>query len=156
MPGIYPSIASHQLNIIYSLRPVCWKVRCFHPDRQKIIQSEVDKLLADGFMREVEYPGWLANVVVVPKNGEKWWVYVDYINLNDACSKDSFSLPWIDQIVDSTTGHEMLSFIDAFFGYHQIPMFQPDEEKTAFVTPHKLYCCKVMSARALNEVQKLA
>ena len=54
-------------------------------------------------------------------------------------------MPWINQIVDSTVRHEMLSFIDVFFEYHQIPMFQPDEEKIACVTPHRLYCYRVMS-----------
>ncbi|KAL6319946.1 hypothetical protein AAG906_037022 [Vitis piasezkii] len=120
------------------------KVRRFHPDRQKIIQSEVDKLLASGFIREVEYLDWLANVVVVPKKREKWRVCVDYTNLNNNCPKDSFPLPRIDEIVDSTVEHGILSFIDAFFEYHQIPMFQPDEEKTAFLTPHMLYYYKVM------------
>ena len=70
--------------------------------------------------------------------------------MNDACPKDSFPLPRIDQIKDSTIGHEMLSFIDAFSDYHQILMFQPNEEKTAFVTPHGLYCYKVMSFRLKN------
>ena len=55
-----------------------------------------------------------------------------------------FPLPWIDQIVDSTTGQGMLSFLDAFSGYHQIPMSPIDEEKTAFITPYDLYCYKVM------------
>ena len=104
----------------------------------------MEKLLAAGFIREVEYPKWLANVVVVPKKERKWQVCVDYTNLNDACPKDSFSLLRIDQIVDSTARHEMLSFLDAFFGYHQIPMALDDEEKTAFITPHKLYCYKVI------------
>ena len=67
-----------------------------------------------------------------------------YTNLNDACPKDSFMLPRIDEIVDVISGHMILSFIDAFSGYHQIPMFQPDGEKTAFVTPHGLYCYRVM------------
>ena len=84
-------------------------------------------------------------MVVVPKKGGKWRVRVDYTNLNDACPKDSFSLPRIDQIVDATVGHEMLSFIDTFFRYHKIPMFHPYEENTAFVTPHRLYICRVMS-----------
>ena len=96
----------------------------------------MDKLLAVGFIREVEYPNWLANIVVVPKKGGKWRVYIDYTNLNDICPKDSFPLHRIDQIVDATAGHGMLSFIDVFSGYHQIPMFQLDEEKIAFVTPH--------------------
>ncbi|RVX20296.1 Transposon Ty3-G Gag-Pol polyprotein [Vitis vinifera] len=94
---------------------------------------------------EVEYPNWLANVVVVPKKEGKWRVCVDYTNLNNACPKDSFPLPRIDQIVDSTIGQGMLSFLDAFSGYHQIPMTPADEENTAFITPHDLYCYKVMS-----------
>ena len=70
---------------------------------------------------------------------------VNYTNLNNACPKDSFPLPGIDQIVDSIVGQGMFSFLDAFSGYHQIPMAPADEKKTAFVTPHRLYCYKVMS-----------
>ena len=72
---------------------------------------------------------------------------VDYMNLNDACLNDSFSLPQIDQIVDSTFGNRMLSFLDTFYGYHQIPMFRLDQEKLTFITPHGLYCYNVMSFR---------
>ncbi|RVW35712.1 Transposon Ty3-I Gag-Pol polyprotein [Vitis vinifera] len=113
IPEIHPLIASHQLNILPSSRRIRQKVRWFHPDRQRIIQDEIDKLLATEFIKEVEYP-------------------------------DCFPLPWIDQIVDSTVEHGMLSFLDAFSGYHQIPMSPADEEKTVFITPHKLYCYKVM------------
>ncbi|RVW46598.1 Transposon Ty3-I Gag-Pol polyprotein [Vitis vinifera] len=124
--------------------PVRQRIRRFHPERQKIIRNEIDKLLKAGFIREVSYPDWLANVVVVPKKKENDRVCVDYTNLNNACPKDSFPLPRIDQIVDSTSGQGMLSFLDAFSGYHQIPMSPDDEEKTAFITPHDLYCYKVM------------
>nr|CAN68770.1 hypothetical protein VITISV_018662 [Vitis vinifera] len=144
MKGIHPSIASHKLNVFPAARPVRQKIRRFHPDRQKVIRNEIDKLLEAGFVREVSYPDWLANVVVVPKKEGKWRVCVDYTNLNNACPKDSFPLPRIDQIVDSTSGQGMLSFLDAFSGYHQIPMSPDDEEKTAFITPHGLYCYKVM------------
>ena len=150
MTGIHPLVASHRLNILLSSRPVRQKVRRFHPDRQKIIRDEVDKLLEAGFIREMEYPDWLANVVVVPKKKGKWRVCVDYINLNNACPKDNFPLPRIDQIVDSTTGQGMLSFLNAFSGYHQIPIAPTDEEKTAFITPHGLYCYKVMPFRLKN------
>lgn len=101
-------------------------------------------MLTAGFVREVEYPEWLENVMVIPKKGGRRQVNVNYTNSNDVCPKDSFLLPRIDQIVDSTTNHGMLSFIDAFSGYHQILMFQPDEENTSFVTPHGLYCYKVI------------
>lgn len=83
-------------------------------------------------------------MVVVPKKGGKWLVCVDYTNLNNACPKDNFSLPRIDQIVDSTTGHEIPSFLDAYSRYHQIPMYPLDKEKTSFITLHILYCYKVV------------
>ena len=74
----------------------------------------MDNLLKAGFIREVKYPEWLANVVVVPKKRGKWRVCVDYTDLNDACPKDRFPLPRIDQIVDASAGHDILSFLDAF------------------------------------------
>ena len=83
-------------------------------------------------------------MVIVPKKGGKWRVCVDHTDLNDACPKDSFPLPRIDQIVDTLAGHGMLSFLDAFSGYHQIPMYPPDAEKTSFITPHRLFCYNVM------------
>ena len=85
------------------------------------------------------------NVVVVPKKGGKWRVCVDYTDLNEACPKDRFPFPSIDQIVDSTAEHGILSFLDAFSGYHQIPMHSPNVEKPAFITPHELYCYNVIS-----------
>ena len=82
--------------------------------------------------------------MVVPKKGNKWRVCIDYTDLNEACPKDSFPLSHIDRIVNSTVGHGILSFLDAFSGYHHIPMHQPDVEKMAFITPHGLYCYNVM------------
>ena len=69
---------------------------------------------------------------------------VDYTDLNDACPKDSFPLLRIDQIVDASAGHSMLSFLDAFSGYHQIPMYSSDAKKTSFITPHGLFCYNIM------------
>ena len=132
MPEISPVHASHKLNVAPSAKPVRRKVRRFHLDRHSIIQTEVDNLLHNGFLRAVKYLEWLANVVVVPKKGNKWRVCVDYMDLNDACPKDSFPMPRIDQIVDASTGHGMLSFMDAFSGYHQIPIHPSDAEKNIF------------------------
>ena len=83
-------------------------------------------------------------MVVVPKKDGKWRVCVDYMDLNEACPKDNFPLPRIDQIVDASAGHGILSFLDAFSGYHQIPIHPPNVEKTAFITPCGLYCYNVM------------
>ena len=144
MVGISPTVASHKLNVLSAAMPIRQRVRQFHPDRHQIIQTEVDNLLAAGFIREVKYPKWLANVVVVPKKGCKWRVCIDYTDLNEACPKDIFPLPRIDQIVDATAGHGILSFLDAFSGYHPIPIHPPNTKKTTFITPHRLSCYNVM------------
>ena len=105
----------------------------------------MDNLLKAGFIEEIKYPEWLANVVVVPKKGDKWRVCVDNTDLYEECPKDSFPLLRIDQIVDTSAGHGMLSFLDAFSRYHQIPMHPPDAKKIAFITPYGLFCYNMMS-----------
>ena len=83
----------------------------------------------------MDHPEWLANPVLVKKSNGKWRMCVDFTSLNIACPKDDFPLPRIDQLVDSTAGCELMSFLDAYSGYHQISMAKEDEEKTAFITP---------------------
>ena len=116
----------------------------FAQERDKAVGEEVRKLLEAGFIREVYYPDWLANVVMVRKNNGKWRMCVDFTDLNRACSKDSYPLPRIDTLVDSTARHKLLSFMDAFSGYNQIKMKEEDQEKTSFVTSQGLFCYKVM------------
>ena len=64
--------------------------------------------------------------MVVKKKTEKWRVCVNFIDLNKACHKDPFPMPMIDQLVDATVGHLRMSFLDAFQGYHQIPLALDD------------------------------
>ena len=116
MIRINPMLTSHKLNIIPAAKLVRQKVRRFYPGCHQIIQTEVDNILRASFIREVKYPEWLANVVVVPKKGGKWRVCVDYMDLNEAYSKESFPLSLIDHIVDASVGHEMLSSLDTFSG----------------------------------------
>jgi len=144
MPGIDPSIIEHRLNVDPNCKPVKQQGRTFAPKRNQAIADEVKKLLEAGFIREVDYPEWLANVVLVKKASGKWRMCVDFTDLNKACPKDCFPLPRIDQLVDSTAGHEVLSFIDAFSGYNQIYMNVTDQEKTSFITDCGLYCYTMM------------
>jgi hypothetical protein len=87
---------------------------------------------------------WLANLVIVPKANGKLRMCIDYTSLNKACPKDPYPLPRIDQIVDSTSGCDLLSFLDAYSGFHQIQMSREDRKHTAFVTVDGLYCYVVM------------
>ena len=144
MGGIDPTAITHRLNISPSFKPVKQKRRSFSPERQKVINEEVGKLLQAKAIREVECPEWLANVVLVKKANDKWRLCIYFIDINRACPKDSFLLPWIDLIVNATTGHELLSFMDVFFGYNQISMDPNDQERTLFVTGQGTYCYRVM------------
>ncbi|KAL8134680.1 hypothetical protein AgCh_009635 [Apium graveolens] len=70
---------------------------------------------------------------------------IDFTDLNDACPKDCFPLPRIDTLIDATTGHEMLSFMDGFSGYNQIKMHKDDIPKVSFITDFGVYCYLVMA-----------
>jgi hypothetical protein len=144
MPGINPEEIVHVLNVNPDAKPVKQKRRKFAPERVEAITVEVEKLLKAQFIEEVHYPEWLANVVLVKKSNGKWRMCIDFTDLNKACPKDSFPLPRIDALVDSTSGYGLLSFMDAFSGYNQILMHPQDREKTAFITDRGLYCYKVM------------
>ena len=144
MGGVDPVVITHRLNVNLSFKTVKQKRRSFAPERQKAINEEVGKLLQAKAIREVEYPEWLANVVLVKKVNGKWRLCIDSTDINRACPKDSFPLPRIDLIVDATAGHELLIFMDAFSGYNQISMDPSDQEKTLFVTGQGTYCYQVM------------
>ena len=142
--GIDPDFICHHLNVNPSITPK--KQSSQRPSREhaEAIKEEMMKLKRAGAIKEVFYPEWLANTVVVKKKNWKWQVCVDFTDLKKACPKDPFPMPQIDQLVDTTVGHPRMSFLDAFQGYHQIPLALEDQEKTAFVTPTGNYHYKVM------------
>ncbi|CAL9000951.1 unnamed protein product [Prunus brigantina] len=145
IPGIDPNVICHWLHVNPTSKPMVQKRRNFAPERVMIIEAEIDKLLSIGFIEEVSYSEWLANIVLVAKqeNG-KLRVCIDYTDLNKACPKDNFPLPRIDQLMDSTSGNQLLSFMDAYPGYNQIMMYDDDKAKTSFIIERRTYCYKVM------------
>src|SRR3954463_3826981 len=140
MPGVPRQLAEHTLNVDPKYKPVKQYLRRFNEERRKAIGEEVARLLAAGFIIEVFHHEWLANPVLVLKKNGTWRMCVDYTDLNKACPTDPFALPRIDQIIDATTGCERLSFLDAYYGYHQIKMAVKDQEKTTFITPFGAFC----------------
>ena len=118
MPGIDPSVITHRLNIYSSSKPVRQKKRVFASERDNAIKEEVQKLTIAKFILEVYYSDWLANVVMVKKANGKWRICVDFTDLNKAYPEDSYPFSCIDQLVNSTTGHNLLSFMVAFSGYN--------------------------------------
>ena len=132
MPGVPREVAEHSLDIQPNSKLVKQCLRRF------------DELKRRAIGEEVFHPEWLANPVLVKKKNGKWRMCVDYTGLNKACPKVCFPLPRIDQIVDSTTGCELLSFLDAYSGYHQIKMKEFDHLATSFITPFGMYCYVTM------------
>ncbi|KAL0454584.1 UNVERIFIED_CONTAM: hypothetical protein Slati_0797600 [Sesamum latifolium] len=103
--GIDPEVIVHRLNVNPMVRPVKQKKRSFGVEN-RIIEEEVNKLKEAGYVSEVQYTDWLANVVVVLKASGKWRMCTDFTDLNKACLKDPYPLPRIDLLVDSTAGYE--------------------------------------------------
>lgn len=144
MPGIDPVVIEHRLNLDPMHKLVIQKKR--HIDREQAATATawVQKLLEAGFIKECQYPEWISSMVLVKRPNATWRMCVDFTDLNKACMKDSYPLLKIDKLMDSTAGHALLSFMDAFLGYHKIPLCLMDKEKTAFVTDRGLRCYKVM------------
>ena len=143
-PGLDPKFICHHLNVNPSITPKRQPPRRPSKEHVKAVKSEVTKLKQAWAIKEVFYPQWLANTVVVKKKTGKWRVCVNFTDLNRAYPKDLLPMPLIDQLVDATVGHPRMSFLDAFQGYHQISLALDDQEKTAFVTPVGNYHYKVM------------
>ncbi|XP_027156819.1 uncharacterized protein LOC113757958 [Coffea eugenioides] len=142
--GVPPELMTHQLNVDPQARPVRQKRRHFGPERSQAISDEVDKFLPAKMIHEVQYPTWLSNPVMVKKDTGGWRMCVDFTDLNKACPKDCYPLPRIDALVDAAMGYEILCFLDAFKGYHQIGMSEEEQEKTAFYTDRGTYCYTTM------------
>ena len=121
-PRIDPNFICHHLNVNPSITPKKQSPQRPSREHAEAIKEEVTKLKHAGAIKEVFYPEWLANTVVIKKKSRKWRVCVDFMDLNKTCPKDPFLMPRIDQLVDATTGHPWMSFLDAFQGYHHIPL----------------------------------
>ncbi|GKV10424.1 hypothetical protein SLEP1_g21788 [Rubroshorea leprosula] len=144
MLGIPTSVSQHKLSTNPLKKPVAQKRRLFGGKRLQVIKEEVEKLLQVGFVKRVDYCEWVANPVLVKKANGKWRMCIDYTNLNQACPKDCYPMPSINKLVEAASENERLSLLDAYFGYHQVPMAPADEEKTSFYAGDEIYCYVMM------------
>jgi hypothetical protein len=145
MPGVPRELAEHKLKLYPQARPIRQKLCRFTPDKREAIRAELARLVSTGYIREVLHPEWLPNpVLVLKKNKIDRRMCFDYTDLTKHYPKDPFGLPRIDQVIDSTAGCYMLSFLDCYSRYHQISLAKEDEEKTAFITPFGAFCYTFM------------
>ena len=134
-PGLDSRLVAHTLNVDPKVKPMAQPARIFHTEIKRQIVKEIQKLLAAGFIKPIQHPHWLSNIVPVKKKNRQIRCYVDFKNLNRVCPKDEFPLPNMDLLIDSMAGNAMFSFMDRFSGYNQIKMALKDVEKNTFRTP---------------------
>jgi hypothetical protein len=147
--GVNRDIIEHSLNVDSSFRPRKQRLRKMSDDKAEGAQNEVKRLLSAGVIREVTYPEWLANTVMVNKENGKWRMCIDFTDLNKACPKDEFPLPRIVSLVDAAATSELMSLLECYSGYHQIWMKKEDEPKTSFMTPSGT-CCYLQMPEGLK------
>jgi hypothetical protein len=116
------SIIEHSLNVDSSIIPRKNKPRKMSEDKAEGAIAEVKRLLSARVIREVTYPEWLANTVMVKKANGMWRMCIDYTDINKACQKDEFPLPRIGSLVDVAATLELMSLLDCYSRYHQIWM----------------------------------
>ncbi|KAL0408102.1 UNVERIFIED_CONTAM: Transposon Ty3-G Gag-Pol polyprotein [Sesamum radiatum] len=142
LKGPDPVVITHHLNLDPNIRPVKQKKRHFGLKKDKIIQEKVNRLLAAGHIREIQFPKLFSNIVLVLKPEGKWKMCIDFRDINKTCLKDFYPLSRIDQLVDSTSGCELISMMDASQGYRQKITFyyvaMPFRLKNAGATYQKL------------------
>jgi hypothetical protein len=138
--GVSREVIEQKLQVNPIAKPKKQKLRKMSEEKIEAVKAEVQHLLDAGFIREVTYPQWLGNVVMVCKKNKKWKMCTDFTDLNMCCLKDDFPLARINQIIDSVAGCDLMALLDCFSGYHQIWLRKEDEEKTCFITPFGTYC----------------
>jgi hypothetical protein len=92
MSGVSREVTKHTINIKLGSRPVKQGMRCFNQEKHQDMGEDLSTILTAGFVKEVQHPDQIANLVLVPKRNGRWWMCVDYTILNKACLKDAFHL----------------------------------------------------------------
>jgi hypothetical protein len=114
--GVNRDVIEHCLNVDPTIRPRKQKLRKMLHDKAEGARNEVKRLLSVGIIREVTYPEWLANTVMVKKANGKWRMCIHFTDLNKECTKDEFPLSRIDSLIDATSTSELMSLLDCYSG----------------------------------------
>ncbi|KAH9324015.1 hypothetical protein KI387_044472, partial [Taxus chinensis] len=107
-------------------------------------KEELERLLATGFIKPIDYSEWISNVVPVQKKPVGIIIFTDFRDINKACPKYDFPFPNIDMIVNSTVRYEIPSLMAEFLGYNQIKIEKEDQHKMTFTTPWGTFCYQVI------------
>lgn len=150
MPGLDPNLVYHYFDVFQNSKLIKQVAQKYHPNIKEKIKEKIEKHEQVGLIQPIHHPIWLVNIVPVKKKNGQTRLCADFRDLNKSCLNDEFPLPYIDTLVDSTSGHQMFSFMDGFNRYNQIKMVEEDAKKTAFRTPLRNFFYIVMPFRLKN------
>ncbi|GJX31498.1 reverse transcriptase domain-containing protein [Tanacetum coccineum] len=132
----------HRVNELKHVELVKQKKRSMAPERNEAIRIQVEELTKVNILREVKYQMWVSNPVIVRKADGRWKLCVDFTDINKACPKEHHPLPTADKKVEDLYKYWLKCFLDAYKGYHHIPVAERDKEKTEFFTREGVLCYK--------------
>ena len=135
MLGINPKIVIHEIKTYLDAKLIRQRLRPIHPWKGTTIKVEADKILRERFIYPIPLMDWVSNIVPIMNKQGTIRVCVDYLDINKACLKDNYPMPYINQIFDDCAGNEIFSFMDGFSGYNQINILPADQPKTTFICP---------------------
>jgi hypothetical protein len=135
MPGLDRSIVEHRLPLKKGFRLFQQRANQMRTEVLEEVKKEIEKMLEAGFIRPCRYAEWISSIVPVQKKDGRWWVCVDFRDLNRATPKDEYPMPVAETLINAATGNKILSFMDGNAGYNQIFMAPKDIHKTAFWVP---------------------
>jgi len=134
----------HRIELLPGTKPIKQRSYRLSGVQAGALKEILTKLLKNNLI-EPSHSSWSSPVVLVPKKNDDYRMCVDYRKLNDCSIKDAYSLILIDDILYSVgKDTKMLSTLDLFSGYHQVPMLLEDRDKTCFTTMYGNYNFKVM------------
>lgn len=120
MKGIQPDTCIHHIYTQENVKPIRQPQRRMNPVLKDIVKDELQKLLNANFIYPISDSKWVSPLIIVPKKNGKWRVCVDFRELNRATLRYYFPLPFIDQVLDTLSGKQYVSFLDGYSGYNQI------------------------------------
>nr|GEZ10692.1 reverse transcriptase domain-containing protein [Tanacetum cinerariifolium] len=124
----------HQLNLFNHTEPVKQNKKSLASERNKADRTQVEEFVEAGVLQEVKYQMWVSNPIIVKKDDGKWKLRIDITNINKSCTREPHPLPAAKLGAKNLHKYQLKCFLDAYKGYHQIPMVEKDEEKPAFFT----------------------
>ena len=142
MLGIDRSIVEHKIQTYPNAKPVRQMLAPINLRKAVVVKAEVENLLKFGFIYPIALTEWVSNPVPIDKNQGTIHVCTEFRDVNKACPKENYPMPFIDQIIDACAGSEVFSFMDGFFGYNKIQIKPEDQHKTNFICPWGTFAYK--------------